>query len=164
MKEVILLVVTLAMFAFVYVLIMKKIDPFIKKSRHFTDVPNMESGCTIRIGLESHALRGAIAPALKQCSEMNPFVQCVFSYGKRGRLLKKLTKGSIDIAILYEDNRKELEKGLAQIRIPYQIGQDMNWCYVAWKKSMSHKDRDRVLFYIENEHCRLKSGYCDYMN
>ena len=164
MKEVILLGVTLAMFVFVYILIMKKVDPLIKWNRHFTDVPNLGSGCTIRIGLENRALRGAVAPGLKLCCEMNPLIQCMFRYGKRERLLKKLADASIDIVILCGDNRKELEKGLAYIQIPYQTGQEMKRCCVVWKKSITHKDRDRVLFYIENEHCRLRNGYCDYMN
>ena len=36
--------------------------------------------------------------------------------------------------------------------------------YVIWNKTIQSKNRDRVIFALENEYCTLKHGYCDYID
>lgn len=177
MKDVVLLIVTLAAFAFGY-FIMKKVDAFIIENCRLIDAENRTNSCTIRIAAENPALFDSAVSALEQCSDMNPYIEFSLGCGNAARLLQKLSNGRIDIALLYEENIKALEKGLVYTRIPHlaekkvitMLGltvedmDDERWCYVVWNQSIPSKDRDRVLFYLENEHCPLKCGYCDYLD
>ena len=177
MKDVFLLIVTLAAFVFGY-FVMKKVDDFIAENNRMVDAESRKNHCSIKIAAEAPALFDSTASALEQCSEMNPYIEFAFGSGRAIRLLEKLHSGSVDLVLLYEEHIDLLDKELLSIEIPYHsekntvtmlglVAENMDnlcCCYVVWNPSIPSKNRDRVLFYLENEHCRLKCSYCDYLS
>lgn len=177
MKDIILLIVTLAAFAFGY-FVVKKIDDFIAENRRLIASCNRIDSCTIRIATDNPMHLDSAVSALEYCSTVNPFMDFSFSRGNASRLLQRLSNGTIDIAILSEDNANNLGKEFVCTRIPYFAEQksitvlglpvksisEEQYVYLVWNKTISSRNRDRVLFYLENEHCRLKCGYCDYLD
>lgn len=177
MKDIILLIVTLAAFAFGY-FVVKKVDDFIAENRRLIASCNRLNSCTIRIAADTPMHLDSAASALEYCSTINPFMEFSFSSGNVNRLLQRLSNGTIDIAILSEDNANNLGKEFVYTRIPHLAEQKIvtmlglpvksiseeQCVYLVWNKTISSRNRDRVLFYLENEHCRLKCGYCDYMD
>lgn len=177
MKVVVLIIVTLAAFGFGY-FVMKKVDDFIIENRRLVTAGNRINCCAIRIAAESPILLDSTALALEHCSNMYPYMEFYLSSCNVKRLMQRLSNGTIDIALLTEENSKELGIAFECVRIPHQAEQrvvtmlgltvdnmdEEQWIYVVWNKAILSKDRDRVILSIENEHCRLKCGYCDYLD
>ncbi len=164
MKDVVLIIVTLAAFAFGY-FVMKKVDDFLIENHRLITAGNRINCCTIRIAAESPMLLDSIAPALEHCSNMYPYMEFYLSNCNVKRLMQRLSNGTIDIALITEENAKELGKDFNCVRIPHQAEQrvvtmlgltvdnmdEEHWIYVVWNKTILSKDRDRVIFSIENE-------------
>ncbi len=176
MKELFLIPIMLAIFGFGYYL-MAKIDSFIEENRRLIHAENRQNRAHIRIAAESPMLLDSIAVQLTSYSRANPFVEFFLSSGKAERILQKLMDGTLDIAILAEDNNLSLNENHSMFRIPCRTGEFLStalglsvesideekWAFVVWNKSIQSKSRDRVLFAIEAEYCSLKCGYADYL-
>lgn len=175
MKDIMLIIVTLAAFAFGYY-IMKKVDEFIYENRRQIALNSRKSKTQLWIAAEMPGFFDSISSALESCSAMNPYIDFFLSSGKAKRLLQKLLNGTLDIVLLSEEAANNLSEEFGSIRIPHQMKYSMttglgltvdtideeHWLYVVWNKNNISKDRDRAIFAIENEHCRLKCGYCNY--
>lgn len=177
MKNYLLIPMMLAVFAFGYY-VMARVDRFIEENQRTIAAENRNGRCAVRIAAENPMLLNSIASALESCSEADPYLEFFLSSGKGSHLLAKLADEQIDILLLTEEHTRQLEQQFASIFIPYEktpsipstIGLPIENLYedvrigVAWKKSQCSKNRDRVIFALENEYCRLKCGYADYMN
>lgn len=177
MKDLFLIPILLATFAFCYYVVAKFGD-FIDENQRLIAEGNRNRQCQIRIAAENPILLDSIALALENCCEADPYLEFFLSSGKGSHLLAKLADEQIDILLLTEEHTRQLEQQFASIFIPYEktpsvpstIGLPIENLYedvrigVAWKKSQCSKNRDRVIFALENEYCRLKCGYADYMN
>lgn len=176
MKDLMLIFVTLAAFVFGFY-IMKKVDDFIAENQRQITAENRNSRSLIRIAAETPMLLDSAASALESCSTAYPYMEFLLSSGKASRLLHKLSEGTVDIVLLSEEKTENLSSEYVSIQIPYQMKQNMVtalglnvenmdddcWIYVVWNKAIQSLNRDRVLFALENEHYRLKCGYCDYL-
>lgn len=176
MKDLLLIPIMLAVFVFGY-FVMAKVDSFIEENRRLIHTENRQNRAHIRIAAESPMLLDSIAAQLEAYSRANPFVEFFLSSGKAERILQKLIDGTLDIAILTEENMISLDESCAMIRIPCRTGEvvstalglsvesvdEEKWAFVVWNKSIQSKARDRVLFAIEAEYCSLKCGYADYL-
>ena len=179
MKDLFLIPIMLAVFVFGY-FVMAKIDSFIEENRRLIHAENRQNRAHIRIAAESPMLLDSIAVQLTAYSRANPFVEFFLSSGKAERVLQKLIDGTLDIAILAEDNNLSLNENYSMFRIPCPQGpgksflhtketimissiDEEKWAFVVWNKSIQSKSRDRVLFAIEAEYCSLKCGYADYL-
>lgn len=177
MKDLFLIPIVLAVFAFGYY-IMTKLDRFIEENQRLIMAENRNGQCKVRISAESPALLASVAPALESCSNAAPHIAFFLSSGKKTRLLEKLRAEQLDIVLLVKDHAEELGEEYASVLIPYErtetsvscLGlpvEDLNegsWIQVVWNKSTKSKDRDRVIFALENEPCRLKCCYADYLD
>ena len=176
MKNIMLIVITLMFFAFVYY-IMKKIDEFIYENRYHIVSDGRKNKTHIWIAAEIPLFLDSISPALENCSTVYPHINFFLSSGKAKHLLQRLLNETLDIVLLSQEAAENLSEEYSSIRIPYQKDHSIikgrkltekntcseeNWIYVVWKKNTISKDRDRAIFAIENEHYRLKCGYCDY--
>ena len=103
MKDLFLIPIMLAVFVFGY-FVMAKIDSFIEENRRLIHAENRQNRVHIRIAAESPMLLDSIAAQLTAYSRANPFVEFFLSSGKAERILQKLMDGTLDIAILAEDN------------------------------------------------------------
>ena len=176
MKELFLILIMLAMFGFGYYL-MAKIDNFIEENRRLIHAENRRNKAHVRIAAESPMLLDSIAAPLTAYSRANPFVEFFLSLGKAERIMQKLLDGTLDIAILAENNNFSLSENYEMFRIPCRAERSLStalglsvesideekWAFVVWNKSTQSKARDRVLFAIEAEYCSLKCGYADYL-
>lgn len=167
MKDVVLIIGTFAIFVFGY-FVMKKVDDFIEENSRLIAAGNRTNSCPVRIAAENPMFFNSAAPALEHCSNANPYIEFFFSSGSIKRLLQRLSNGAIDIALLSEENTKDLCKDFVFVRIPYQTEQravtmlglqvdnidEARWICVAWNKTIPSKVRDRVIFALENEYCR----------
>lgn len=175
MKDVMLIIVTLAVFAFGYY-IMKKVDEFIYENQRKIALESRNNRSQIQIAAEMPGFLDSISTALESCSAANPYMDFFLSSGKVKRLLQKLLDGTLDIVLLSEETAENLSEEYSSIRIPHQTAHSVvtmlglvvenideeRWIYVVWNKNRKSRDRDRAIFALENEHCRLKCGYCDY--
>ena len=103
MKDLFLIPIMLAVFVFGY-FVMAKIDSFIEENRRLIHAENRQNRAHIRIAAESPMLLDSIAVQLTAYSRANPFVEFFLSSGKAERILQKLMDGTLDIAILAEEN------------------------------------------------------------
>lgn len=164
MKGLILVITILAMFVFGY-FVMKKVDELIEENQRLIVLESRDNNCQIRIAAETPMLLDSAATALEVCSDANPYIEFFFSSGKVNRLLQKLLDETVDLALLTEDHVKDLCDDLAFVKILCESGQATetafgfsiknpdkeNWFYVVWNKNVKSKNRDRVIFALENE-------------
>lgn len=176
MKDLFLILIVLAGFAFGYY-IMTKVDRFIEENQRLILDESRNGQRKVRIGAESPMLLDSVTSALDSCSNADVRIAFFLSSGKKTRLLEKLRAEQIDIVLVAEDRTEQLGREYASLRIPHErnatsvtfLGlpvEDLNedsWIQVVWNKRTKSKDRDRVIFALENEHCRLKCGYADYL-
>ena len=177
MKDWFMIPLVLAVFAFGYY-VMKKVDLFIEENQRLIAAENLNSSCGVHIAAENPMLFNSIASALEHCSEADPYIEFFLSSGRSHRLLEKLAEEQIDILLLNEEHAKQIEPQFASILIPYvkaktfgstfglpieNLDEESGIC-VVWKRNKQSKNRDRVIFALENEHCRMKCGYADYLD
>lgn len=177
MKELFLIPIMLAVFAFGYY-IMTRVDHFIEENQRLITAENRKGRCPVRIAVESPMLLDSVASALEGCSEADPYIEFFLSSGSANRLLEKLMHEQIDILLLTKEHIEQLDRQYALVLIPYQqtmmftaslglpVGNpdEETGIGVVWKKGLKSRNRDRVIFALENEYCRLKCGYADYLN
>lgn len=162
MKDILLMLVTLAMFAFGYFVVVK-IDRFIEENSRMFLNENRQNKVHIRIAFESIMLQASIAEQLKAYSRDNVLTEIFLSSGKAERLLQKIKEGTLDIVILKEESAHLLDESYSVIRIPYLKDEIMDetfglpvenideedWAFVVWNNLIQSKVRDRILFTIE---------------
>lgn len=167
-RDIILLIVVLATALYGYY-VTRKLDNGMADNRRRRAAEKGISGGTVRIAAEDHHVLAAVTPALEYCSELHPDIRISIRRNGTRRLLRRLSDGDIDIALLSEETVKGLGRGFAYIPIPAEEETDARAeaappVYAAYRKNIPSPLRDRVIFYLETEHCRLKTGYCDYMD
>lgn len=168
--------VTVLVLAFGYYM-MRKLDVLIQQNQRIAPKDENRTARRIRIAAEQPDLLDDISAALNCCSETIPYMEFLMSYGTRNRLLHRLSEGSLDIVLLTEKSAEGLPAEYRTLRIRSKKQKDIpsgdpavtdandgGGIVVIWNKTISSKDRDRVIFMIENEHCILTSGYRDYLN
>ncbi len=177
MKDLFLILILLATFAFGYYVV-AKFEDFIDENQRRVADGNRNGRCHIHIASENPILFNSVASALENCSEAAPYIEFFLSCGKRKYLLDKLLNEKIDILLLSEECSEQLEPQYASALIPCEekegyttsLGLSVEnldkekWIRVVWKKSLKSKNRDRVIAALEMEHYRLKCGYADYLD
>lgn len=164
MKDLLLIPIMLAVFAFGYYVI-TKVDRFIEENQRLIKDETRSGESKIRIAAESPALLGAVARALESCAEADPHLAFFLSSGKESRILEKLQAEEADIVLLadacrerpageYGALRIRCRKAAASPQIPAETAQEDAPILVVWKQSLRSKDRDRVIFALENEYLR----------
>lgn len=159
MKVMLLIPILLLVFVFGY-FIMGRVDTFKKEQHYMIQEENKPKKTYIRIAAESPILLELIAVQLKVYSHGNPFVKILQSTEEAELILQELADGTVDIAIIQENDSIHLDESYAVIRIPYRTNE---MAAVVWNKSIHSKVRDDVIFTIEAEYCSLKCGYVDYL-
>ncbi len=177
MKDLFLIAIMLAVFAFGYY-IMTRVDQFIEENQRLIAAESRNGRCHIRIAAESPMLLDSVASALESCSEADPHIEFFLSSGRANHLLEKLMDEQIDILLLTEEHAEQLDRQYASVLIPYQKTKlfasslslpvenldEETRIGVVWKKGLQSRNRDRVIFALENEHCSLKCKYADYLD
>lgn len=177
MKDLFLIPIMLAMFAFGYYL-MPKVDHFMEENQRLFAVGNQNCQGKVRIAAESPLLFDAIASALESCSVAYPNLEFYLSSGRTPRILKKLLDEEVDIILLADERLEHIETQYGSLLIPYKkrtepvsmLGlpvealDEIEWIHVIWKNKAKAKNRDRVIGTLVNEHCSVKCGYADYLD
>lgn len=177
MKDLFLIPIMLAMFAFGYYL-MTKVDHFMEENQRLFAVGNQNCQGKVRIAAESPLLFDAIASALESCSVAYPNLEFYLSSGRTPRILKKLLDEEVDIILLADERLEHMDAQYGSLRIPYKkqtepvrtLGlpvealDEIEWIHVIWKNKAKAKNRDRVIGALVNEHCSVKCGYADYLD
>lgn len=177
MKDLLLIPVMLAIFAFGYYT-MAKVDRFIDENQRMIAAENRSGQSKVRIAAESPTLLHSVASALERCSNADPHIAFFLSSGAAGRILEKLTEERVDIVLLSDESAKQLDGQYASLLIPGEAAREpvsilglpvenldeTARIHVVWNKALKSRDRDRVLFALEHEHCSLKCGYADYLD
>lgn len=175
MKDLLLFILLLAVFAFGY-FVMVKVDGFIEENRCRVQFENRQNRTKIHVAAESPILLTFIAAQLNAYSDANPFVEFFLSTGNVECILQKLTNGTLDMALMAEENNIPLDESFARVRLPCTAGEVLSavpgiyvesleeetGVVVVWNKSIQSKARDRVLFTMEAGRCTRKRGYKDY--
>ena len=168
MKDLFLILILLATFAFGYYVVVRFGD-FIEENQRLIAEGNRNSQCKIHIAAETPMLLNSIASALESYSESAPHVEFFLSSGQINHLLDKLINERIDILLLADDSTEPLGKQktkmlVTTLGLTVENPDEEKWIRVVWKKSLKSKNRDRVITALEMEHCRLKCGYADYLD
>jgi len=168
MRNIALLIAVAAAFVYGYY-VMKRLDDMVLEYCRLRAKGNSAANGTIRIAAESRQMLHSVKPALDHCSNIHPDIQLSVRRNSTKRLLRKLSGRGIDIALMSGETAKRLGRKFACIPIPTE--KQMDACteaavpvYAVYRKDIPSRLRDRVIFYLETEHCRLKTGYCNYMN
>ena len=119
MKDLFLILILLATFAFGYYVVVRFGD-FIEENQRLIAEGNRNSQCKIHIAAETLMLLNSIASALESYSESAPHVEFFLSSGQINHLLDKLINERIDILLLADDSTEPLGKQYASVRIPYE--------------------------------------------
>lgn len=119
MKDLFLILILLATFAFGYYVVVRFGD-FIEENQRLIAEGNRNSQCKICIAAENPMLLNSIASALESCSESAPHIEFFLSSGQINRLLDKLINERIDILLLPDDCTEPLGQQYASVRIPYE--------------------------------------------
>lgn len=177
MKDLILIPIMLATFAFGYYVVAKFGD-FIEENQRLIAEGNRDSRCHIRIAAENPLMLDSVASALESCSEAEPHIEFFLSCGRSKHLLNKLLNEQIHILLLPEKGSEPLapqyaftlipcektELYITSLRLSVENLEEEKWIRVVWKKGLKSKNRDRVIAALEMEHYRLKCGYADYLD
>lgn len=170
MRDLILLAATAAMFV-LGGFVMKQVDAFFAE-QDLTGREKQNGGCRVRIAAETPLLLEAASPALAACSDANPYLEFCLSSGSEGCLLRELSQQSIDIALLEWAQIPQADERYGFVRVPC-VGNPtgLTVCglpvkplerpesfYVVWNRNVRSKNRDRVLFALENEAGGLRSA------
>lgn len=153
-----------AVFAFGY-FVVRRLDAYIlENQQRITEGVHQNRRC-IRIAAETSCLLDDISEALEDCSGAIPYMEFFLSSGSRSRLLGRLSDGTLDIALLRETDPRELPPECRFARIPHRSArsvssfglslkeEDQGSCtLLVWNREIPSRDRDRVIYMIENEH------------
>lgn len=118
----------------------------------------------LHIAAEVPAMLDAVSPALSAYSDADPFVEFFLGQASGQTLLQRLSQGTLDIALLAEKQTYDLPAGCTSVRISRAVCSDSRTAaglYVehleestpicaVWSREIPNKDRDRVLFLMEN--------------
>lgn len=170
MKDIVVLMLLIIMAILFAYYLLKKLNAIISETFRLQSTENAVKGCVIKIGTTRKSLFDSTKSALEQCSQLHPNIEYIFSISNVNHLLWKLYIGRIDIILLSEKHIKKINKGFSSFHVPYRInkkdkiqirteGEEENRCYVVWNPSITSRERDRVLFYIENDQNSIRSGY-----
>ncbi len=177
MKELLLIPIMMAVFAFGY-FVTVKVDAFIEENRRLIEQENRKNHSQIRIAAESAVLLDSVAAQLEACSAANPYLEFFLSTGKAERILQRVLDGTMDIALMTEEKADNIGDSYGTLRIPCHTGivifpmlglpvenlDEENRICIVWNKAVQSKSRDSVLSAIEAEYCTLKCGYADYLD
>ena len=118
----------------------------------------------LHIAAEVPAMLDAVSPALSVYSDTDPFVEFFLGQASGQTLLQRLSQGTLDIVLLAENQTSDLPAGCTSVRIPRalpsgrrtaaglsveRLEENTPICAV-WSREVPNKDRDRVLFLMEN--------------
>ena len=168
MKDIALLIAVVATFVYGYYVV-KRLDDMRLEYRRLRAEGNRAAKGSIRIAAETRQMLNSVKPALDHCSDIHPGIQLSVRRNSTKRLLRRLSGKRLDIALMSEKTTKGLGREFACVPIP--VEKQMDTCaestvpiYAVYRKNILSQLRDRVIFYLETEHCRLKTGYCNYMD
>lgn len=168
MKGLILILTNLGAFVFGGYVIWE-VHAFLEENQRFLSAQSRKSKRQIRIAAETPAFFDAVAAALEHCADANPCMEFFLIIGEPQQLLGKLREDRVDIVLVSVACTERLRAEFASIHIPCAAGrsaaagfgaaagtweQDCRICAV-WNRAKPSKDRDRVLFVLENEPCGL---------
>lgn len=161
MKELFLIPVILAAAAFGFY-IMTRVDRFIEENRRLIDDSRRSGLSRIHIAADSPLLLTEVAPALARCAEADPHIEFFLSSGPTARILEKLMEEQVDIVLL-GGGEQALPKGqYAVLSLSREPGRAQTEdaagqsapaeepIRAVWKKACKSRDRDRVIFALEN--------------
>jgi DNA-binding transcriptional LysR family regulator len=135
-----------------------RLDQFRKENRRRLAYGILKKRRPIRVAAESEALLDAARLALDYCETQHPYMEFRCTCAPAGQLLQDLYTRRIDIAILTAEHASGMDTVYSAVPIA-DLREEL--CAV-WNNTVPCKDRDTVLTALENDHLRLKSGYCDY--
>ena len=163
MTDVLVVVVTLAFFVLGF-FIVKRFDAFIdENNRILASTSGLNSRC-VRIAAENPEYFDAVASALASVSDSNPALELHLSSARAKRLLFQLSNAEIDIALLSMVGAGDLDEAFGctpiacspnsitgpALGLPVENIDDDPLIFVVWNKAVPSRDRDRVLFVLEN--------------
>lgn len=143
------------------------LDDYIHKNKIAHKALNAKFRTTVRIGIVSYHLLEEVKPALDYSAEMHPHIALRFIKGSEGTLLKKLKKGSIDLVLLEGEAGTVSGPELSSSFIP-NTGKENEKAspqiMICKNKNLESKERDSIIFALENSSFALTKGYCDYLS
>lgn len=163
MTDVLVIVVTLAFFMLGF-FIMRRFDAFIdENNRILASTDGLNSRC-VRIAAENPVYFDAVASALARASDSNPALDLHLSSARAKRLLFRLSNAEIDIALLSMVEASGLDEAFGctpiayspnstagtALGLPVENMDDDPHIFLVWNKAIPSRDRDRVLFVLEN--------------
>lgn len=158
MKDLVLIFIMLAIFGFGFY-IMVRADHFIGENQRRTALFPHKRGGEVRIAAENAQLLRCVSPTLKRCATGDLGISISRGRGNAGKLLQQLSEERLDIVLLSDRNAGTPGRQYGEMYLPYEKGR----IHVLWKKRVKSKNRDRVIFALENEHSKLRQGYADYL-
>lgn len=176
MKDLFLIPVMIAIVVLGYYAV-KITYSFAKQKQRWRHTANSNGHSCVKIGAENSAMFRCIEAAVKKCSGVKPHIVTTFTNGKKDIMLEKILKEQLDLVLLTQKNDVEQDGRYAFMPIPCvadtskkkpqdsaaENADSSAEIYLVWKRNKKSRNRDSVIFALENEQYRLKSGYADYL-
>ena len=162
MKDFVMIAVTLAVIALGY-LVMKKIDYLIRGQISMRNKHRRQ----ILIGAKSREQFDFVSAVLALHNDDIP-LDLSFHRGSVKQLLRQLSRGSVDIVLVSEEDAPLIGNAYSSVTINYAdipgFEQKNGSISAVWSREHSLLERDHIIFILENEHYRVKQGFCDYLD
>jgi len=165
MKDAILVIGTITIFVLGYIAV-KQLDSFILGQ---ITAKNSQRKRYIKIAAENQELLDFAASALKDGFAASSQIELQYICGSAKHLLRKLSRRTVDIVLLSEKDVVNISNKLSYICVPSPDESsdlsldEMGEICIVWNKTIQFQERERMILILENEHFRLKHGYCDYL-
>ena len=162
MKDFVMIAVTLAVIALGY-LVLKKIDYLIRGQVSMRNKHRRQ----ILIGAKSREQFDFVSAVLAPHNDDIP-LDLSFHRGSVKQLLRQLSRGSVDIVLVSEEDAPLIGNAYSSVTINYSdipgFEQKDGSISAVWSREHSLHERDHIIFILENEHYRVKQGFCDYLD
>lgn len=153
MRELLLIPVMIAMFAFGYFII-KKFNRFIDENQYRIETEKRKRKNKIRIAAENQSILESARPMLDSYYAADPWVDFFIKSGSSGRILEELSEEKIDIVLLSEEHFGNPDGRFSLIEIPLSDCDEnlkkKAHIFAVWKREVKSINRDRVIFALGN--------------
>lgn len=169
MKDLILMITTLAMFLFGYV-IARRVDMMMENNLKMLEKEQLPNKHLLKIAAETPMLLNAVSAALEYCTDTNADIEFAVSSGKCGKLLRNLSDGTADLVLLSEKSALENKQNFEFIRLSciqqtdatevfglkVHSLDDNQDVYLLWNKEIPSHARDWFVLALKNSFCMAK--------
>lgn len=158
MKEAIIVLALFVTFAFGFIVV-AKVNKLIEKEKQQIASNRKQNKLKICVAVEWSAPYNRIAPIVKEISAAAPQTDVILVCGEASRISERLSDETVDIALLSKSDIAALDKNCEYVFACYDVSKNreaatektFDGLIIAWNKTAQSKERDRIIFLLQEE-------------